>query len=156
EPIRYDPAAFIGDPALARKIDRMSWIDRCAFAELLTGNLKTHVFYVVKSSNPSETIAGATDEDLRPVLMGLDPATAPAALGAKGQLAADLDGLKLSFPVSGRAIELLALMDGHRTIGAIRQAMASHAHPMNQQEFDQTFAQLFTLLNGLNLAFLKK
>ena len=156
EPIRYDPTAFIGDPALAEQIDRMSWIDQCAFAELLTGNLKTHVFYVVKSGNPAETIADATNEDLRPVLMGLDPATAPAALGAKGQLSVDFDGLKLSFPVSGRAVELLALMDGHRTIREIRQAMASHAPPMNRQEYDQTFAQLYTLLNGLNLAVLRK
>ncbi len=123
EPIRYDPAAFISDPGLVGKIDRLSWIDRCAVAELLTGNLKTHVFYVVKSSNQSRTVASTNDEDLRPVLIGLDSATAPAALQSKGHLAVELDGLKLSIPISGPAIDLLALMDGQRTIGAIRQAL---------------------------------
>ncbi len=93
---------------------------------------------------------------MRPVLIGLDSATAPAALQSKGHLAVELDGLKLSIPISGPAIDLLALMDGQRTIGAIWQALVSDAEPMSQKEFNQTFAQLFTVLNGLNLAFLIK
>jgi hypothetical protein len=156
EPIRYDPAAFIGDPMLAEKIGRLSWIDQCAAAELLTGNLKTHVFYVIKSSNQSQTTASTNDEELRPVLVGLDYATAPAALRSTGQLAVELDGLKLSVPISGPAIDLLALMDGQRTIGSIRQALVSDAHGMKQEDFDRILTQLFTVLNGLNLAFLEK
>ena len=82
--------------------------------------------------------------------------TAPAALGSTGQLAVELDGLKLSIPISGPAIDMLALMDGQRTIGAIRLALASDAHPMKREDFDRIFAQLFTVLSGLNLAFLNK
>ena len=156
EPIRYDPTAFVGDPALAEKIDRLSWIDQCAIAELLTGNLKTHVFYVAKSSHQSATIASINDEDLRPVLVGLEAATATGALRTQGRLAAELDGLKLSIPLPGPAVDMLALMDGHRTIGAIRHALASDTHPMSEGEFDQNFARLFTVLNGLNLGFLAK
>ncbi len=156
EPVRYDPTALIGDPALVEKLGRLSWIDRCAAAELLTGNLKTHICYVVKSSNRSRTVASTDEDDLRPVLAGLDAATAPGAMGSKGQLAVELDGLKLSVPISGRAIDMLALMDGQQTIGAIRQALTANADPMNREEFDLTFAQLFTVLNGLNLAFLTR
>ena len=156
EPIRYDPEAFIGDPVLAEKIRRLSWIDQCAVAELLTGNLKTHVFYVVKSRSQSRTIAGTHDEDLRPILIGLDPATAPDSLRSKGRLAVELDGLKLAIPISGPALDMLALMDGQRSIEAIRQTLTSDTRQMNQEEFDRTMRQLFTVLNGLNLAFLKK
>jgi SAM-dependent methyltransferase len=155
EPIRYDPTAFIGDPALLEKIDRLSWIDQCALSELLTGNLKTHVFYVIKSGNRSRTVASAEDEDLRPVLIGLDPDTAPAALKSKGSLAVDFDGLKLSVPISEQAIDVLSLMDGHRTISAIRQATESDHRPMTRDEFNKTFSHLFAVLNGLNLGFLK-
>ena len=155
EPIQYDPTAFIGDPVLVEKIERLSWIDRCALAEMLTGNLKTHVVYVVKSSHRSRTVASANDEDLRPVLIGLDAATAPAVLRSKGHLAVEFDGLKLSIPISGPAIDLLSLMDGHRTITAIRQATGSDGPPMSRKDFSQTFDQLFTVLNGLNFAFLK-
>ena len=156
EPIRYDPTAFIGDPALSAKFDRMSWIDKCAAAELLTGNLKTHVFYVVKSANRAATIANTSDENLRPILIDLDAATAPTALRKKERLTVELDGLKLSIPISGKALDLLGLMDGRRTIGAIRKAANSADRSMVRDEFDQIFAQLFSVLNALNLAFLAK
>ena len=153
EPIRYDPAAFIGDTALLEKFDRLEWIDRCAAAELLTGNLKTHVFYVVKAGRPSPAVATTKDDDLRPVLVGLDQAA--AALGTNRRMTVDLDGIKLSIPFSDRALEILALMDGRRTIGAIRQAMNASRRPMTGDEFDQAFSDLFGTLNGLNLAFLR-
>jgi len=156
EPIRYDPTAFVSDPALTAKFDQMSWIDSCAAAELLTGNLKTHVFYVVKSVNKGPTVADIGDENLRPILIGLDASTAQTSLRVKERLMVELDGLKLSIPISGGALDLLALMDGHRTIGAIIQAALSAGRSMAREEFNQSFAQLFAILNALNLAFLAK
>lgn len=156
EPFRYDPAAFIGDPKLMKKIDQLSWIERCAVAELLTGSLKTHVAYVVKASNTSRTIAQPSDKDLHPVFIGLDPATAPATLGTSGRLTIELDGLKRSIPMSPAAIKVLALMDGQRTIGEIEDFMVSDPNPMSREEFDREIQELFSVLTGLNLAFLRK
>jgi SAM-dependent methyltransferase len=156
EPIRYDPAAFISDPDLMGQIDRLSAIERCAAAELVSGNLKTHIFYAVKSGNSSQTVAATDNENLRPILIGLEPKTAPAALRASGRLSVELDGLKLGFPITNKEIDILALMDGQTTIGAIRLAVAGGSRPIDQDEFHQIFEHLFMVLNGLNLAFLVK
>jgi SAM-dependent methyltransferase len=155
EPIRYDPAAFIGDPALLETIEDLDWIERCAVAELLTGTLKTHVAYVVKAANSFQTIANPADRDLRPILAGLDPATASASLGANGRLTVTLDGLQRSIPISPSAAELLALMDGQRTMGEIEDVMVSDRSTMSREEFDRTIEEFFSVLTGLNLAFLR-
>lgn len=155
EPIRYDPAAFIDDPAVMEKVDQLTWIDRCAFAELLTGNLKTHILYVTKAGNQSRTVASPADRDLRPILLGLDPA-ATETIRSKGSLAIELDGLKLSIPLSGPALDILGLIDGHRTIAEITQAVLTNQILSRAQEFDQVFGRLFTVLNGINVAFLSQ
>ena len=154
EPIRYDPTAFISDGAVMEKIDRLDWIERCAFAELLAGNLKTHIFYVTKSDNTAKTVASVANLDLRPVLIGLDAVAAAESIRSTGAMTVDLDGLKLSIPLSATAVEVLVLIDGKRTIREIKQATLAHSSPTAANEFDQVFGRLFTVLNGINIAFL--
>ena len=144
EPIRYDPLLFARTPALAEKLNALSWLERCAFAEQLTGNLKTHVFYVVKQGNPSATVAALTDDDLTPVLLGLSGPDAAAALRRSGQIKADFDGLKLAIPVGPAECDALALIDGVRTAGTIRQS----ADP-------EAFQRIYSVLNAINRAFLR-
>ena len=52
EPALYDPATYVSDPRLAARLDSLPWLERCAFAELIAGSLRTHVFYAVRSTNP--------------------------------------------------------------------------------------------------------
>ena len=144
EPIRYDPLLFAQTRALTEKLAALSWLDRCAFAELLTGNLKTHVFYVVKQSNLSATVAPLADDDLTPVLLGLSGPDAAAALRRSGQIKTDFDGLKLAIPVGPAECDALALIDGVRTAGTIRKT----ADP-------EAFQRIYSVLNAINTAFLR-
>lgn len=156
EPIRYDPLAFLGDRSIAGRVDRLPWIDKCAFAELLTGNLKTHILYAVKSSNPNQTIASPAEGASVPVLVGLDAVATAESVRKSGALPVDLEGLALSIPLDDLACDLLTLMDGRRSIDGIFGEIIARKPGVDRQNFDQIFGRLFTVLNGLNLAFLKQ
>jgi SAM-dependent methyltransferase len=144
EPIRYDPLLFIDAPDLAERLRGLSWLDRCAFAEQLTGNLKTHVFYVVKQSNETNTVASIDDDYMVPVLFGMDGADAAKSLRDSGRIQTNFDGLKLSIPVSAAECDALALIDGRRTAGVIRRTVDPAA-----------LHRIFSVLNAINSGFLR-
>lgn len=156
EPIRYDPAVFLGDQELAAHVEQLSWLDKCAFAELLTGNLKTHILYAVKAANRNDTIASPSGGASVPVLVGLDAVTTANGIRKTGALPTDLEGLTLSIPFDDLACDMLTLMDGQRSINGIFEEVTVRRQGMDRAVFDQTFGHLFTVLNGLNLAFLKQ
>lgn len=82
---------------------------------MLTGGLKTHIFYAVKEARTDEITAQVIEPDLAPILIGLDTKQAAAALRISGQLNAELQGLKLSFAVSNGECTVLGLMTGTQT-----------------------------------------
>ncbi len=47
EPWRYDPANFLSDGALLKRLDGLDRWQRAAIAEQLTGNMKVHIAYAV-------------------------------------------------------------------------------------------------------------
>jgi hypothetical protein len=154
EPVRYDPAAWIGDAELAARVARLPWIERCAFAELFAGNLKVHVFYVVKKANTADTVARPARGGAVPVPVGFDAAGG----GSRGSAAlrVDLDGLKLSWRLSDLDRSILSRMDGRRSIDAIYGALGASAPAIDRPGFDAAFTRLFGVLNGLNLVFLRE
>jgi SAM-dependent methyltransferase len=156
EPIRYDPTAFLGDQEIAKQADSLSWIDKCAFAELLIGNLKTHVFYVVKSANKIDTVASLGNGARIPVLVGLDAVTTAMNLWRTGVLPVDLDGLTLSIPMDELSCDILQHMDGKRTIDEIFDEITARNATLDRSRYDQTCGRLITVLNGLNIAFLRR
>jgi SAM-dependent methyltransferase len=157
EPMRYDPLIQIGEGALAARLRAMRWIDRCAFAELLYGNHKTHVFYAVPAARAGRSVARADDPDAVPVPIGFDPAAMAARARDGGTLRAELDGLKLAFPLPPSAAPVLALMDGARSLGAIHEAVSRDAGAAQDwRGFIAGFGRLYAVLNGLNLLFLRK
>ncbi len=153
EPVRYDPLAYIDDASLADRVATLSWIDRCAFAELLTGNLKAHVFYAVRTSNRSDTIARPDDGNAVPVPVGFGPA---GSTRRSGTLRVDLDGLKLSYSFSELEWSILARIDGRRTIEAILGDTTADGGLPDRKKADAAFERVFGILNGLNLAFLRR
>ena len=57
EPWRYDPESYLSDPELLRRVARLDAIARAGFAELLAGNLKRHIVYLVPRGQPARRIA---------------------------------------------------------------------------------------------------
>lgn len=155
EPLRYDPLALVREPALVRRLRALPWLERCAFAELLAGNIKTHVFYVVKADNPADTMARADTPEMVPVPIGLE--TIARGAGRSRNIATEFDGLRLSLPLPGYAGPMLAAIDGRRTLGEIHHAVrAAATPPPDWESFKRAFDELFALLNGMNLLFLRR
>ncbi|MBK20336.1 MAG: methyltransferase [Rhodospirillaceae bacterium] len=155
-PFAYDPSHHVEDEELASKFETMSWIERCAFTELLTGSLKTHIAYLVKSKRGDKSVATVDDTDLAPILVGLEPKSAANALRDKGQLNAELEGLRYSFPITHDECAVLELFDGHRTQKDICAALSVLRTDFSEKSATQSFRKLFKVLNGLNLSFLRK
>ncbi len=143
EPIRYDPLLLISEPDLSGRLKEMSWLERCAFAELMSGNLKTRVFYAVAQQRQAVSIAQPTDEGLVPRLIDMEGAAAAAALRQSGRIRITLDGLTISLSIGEAECDALALFDEKRTIGEIQRE--SGVAP---------FRRIFSILNALNTAFL--
>jgi SAM-dependent methyltransferase len=154
-PFAYDPSRYIKNPKLLNRLNALPWMERCAFSELLTGSLKTHIFYAVKEARAGEIVAQIAAPDLAPTLIGLDAKQAAAALRKSGQLNAELEGLKLSFPVSEDDCTVLSLMTGTQARQDILNLVTVLRADMTPESFDAAYDRLFGILNGLNLAFLQ-
>jgi len=155
-PFAYDPSLHIKDPGLLKRLNALPWLERCGFSERLTGSLKTHICYVVKETRTGSHCAQVNELDLAPVLVGLEARQAAAALRKSGQLNAELEGLKLSFPISEDECAILELMNGAQTRKEMLNFLTGLRATMTQENFNDAYERLFGILNGLNLAFLQK
>src|SRR5262249_12565884 len=68
EPWRYEPASYLSDGALLKRIASRDWLERAAIAELLAGNLKVHICYAVKAGRAASAVAQPHDPAMIPVL----------------------------------------------------------------------------------------
>lgn len=155
DPLRYDPLPLVREPALVQRLRALPWLERCAFAELMAGNMKTHVFYVVKADNPDDTVARADAPGIVPVPVGLEAIARGAARSRS--IATEFDGLRLSLPLPGYAAPILAAIDGRRTLAEIHESVCAAASPApDWPAFRRAFDELFAILNGMNLLFLRR
>jgi len=150
EPVRYDPDSYLDDPALRQQAARLTWLDRAALAENLSGALKTHVFYLTRASRAGHAVAEAGSGAI-PVLREQDPATLAKAIARDGTLSANFDGQRLTVRFPDRAAELVALSDGMHDLDAIRQSLGTAP-----ADFFDLFEATYRPLNGLNLMLLRK
>jgi SAM-dependent methyltransferase len=128
EPMRYDPAIYLPDPKLRRRIATLDPVARAALAEALCGNMSTHVIYCVRQAEapppPDGTAPGAV-----PVMREMGAGDLARAIRPDGMLAFQFDGLRVLVPLPPLAPALLRLIDGQRTVAAITAAMAGRAAP---------------------------
>ncbi|MCK5273576.1 MAG: class I SAM-dependent methyltransferase [Alphaproteobacteria bacterium] len=149
EPALYDPDTFVRDPELRRRLASLSWLERCAFAELLSGNLRKHTVYCVPTSQKADTVAKPTDE-AAPVLKNIDGPALAGAIGPDGGIKVSGDGMEMGIRLPPMAPAILRHVDGARTIGEIRAAIGA-----GEEDFHRQFAALYNALNGMNLMLLR-
>ena len=149
EPALYDPDTFVRDPELRRRLASMSWLDRCAFAELLSGNLRKHTVYCVAAAQKADTVAKPTDE-AAPVLKNIDGPSLAGAIGPDGSITVTGDGMEMGIRLPPMAPAILRQVDGTRTIGEIRAAIGA-----GEEDFHRQFAALYNALNGMNQKLLR-
>lgn len=149
EPCRYDPLTYLKDAALRARAAALPLAEQAALAERLCGSLKTHVVYVVPPARVTEAVAQPAP-DLAPWLHGLPAQALAETLQTRGELAVSFEAERLVFAAPPRASEIVALMDGRRTLGAMAAMLG-----LDWDEFLALYAPLHRLLTGVNKLFLR-
>ena len=146
-PARYEPASYVNDAAILKRIDGLPMIGRAAFAERLAGNIKSHAFYVVRAGNAVEP-PRPDDPAAVPVWFDADPEPLRKTLKPGGVLNISAEGVSLRFPLPRLAVAIASAIDGKRSVKAIYEAVAEKAGPLDWPAFIAQFAALYATLHG--------
>lgn len=150
-PALYDPDTFVRDKALRGKLAGLSWIERCAFAELLSGCLRKHIFYCVPQARADDTVARPNGRAV-PVCRDIDGPSLAAAIRPDGTVKIRDGGVTMDIRLPPLAAAILRHADGRRTVGQIRAAIGATA---SDDEFRRQFRVLYRALNGTNQILLR-
>ncbi|SLN12304.1 class I SAM-dependent methyltransferase [Oceanibacterium hippocampi] len=151
EPIRYDPLSYLTDPLLRERAAELAWPERLALAENLAGNLKTHVFYAVRSERAERAAARFDKPLVVPFLREGDPRALARLMAKGGNLKVTFDGAEMRLPIPTGAAEIVALVDGKRSLGELQKLAG-----LDRATFFERFEPVYNLLNGLNLMLLRR
>jgi SAM-dependent methyltransferase len=158
DPLRYEPGIYIQDDELVRRIRAMPALQRCAYAEMLCGNMKTHRIYVVRGDNDRPTVAVSDSPDAVPVLRELDGAAMAREMASSRTMTVELDGIKAGFNLPQMAPAIFMLIDGKRSLKEIHEkivAAADSSTAPHWEGFMQQFQQVFLTVNGLGRMYLR-
>lgn len=154
EPWRYDPASYLSDADLLRRVDRLDAIARAGFAELLAGNLKRHIVYLVRRGEAAARVARPDDPGMIPVLRAGSEAWTKGLDSAR-VLKAKIDGIEVKFPLPALVAPILARIDGQRSIAEIQRDLAQTGDgPRGFDAFKAAFDGVYRVFNKLNRLFL--
>jgi SAM-dependent methyltransferase len=155
EPLRYEPASYLDDPRLLKRLDGLAWAERAALAEALAGNMKTHVVYAAPRAAAGGRVAAPDRPEAVPLLIEDDgPALAEAA-GRSLSLSADFGGVKRPFALPRLAPAILARIDGRASLADIHRDLQGLDSALDWRAFKAQFDQLYRVLNGLNRLLLR-
>jgi SAM-dependent methyltransferase len=155
EALRYDPASYLGDPKLLKRLDGLTWTRRAALAEALAGNMKTHVVYAAPHASVEGRVAQPDRPDAVPLLSGDGGPEMAEAIGRSLSLTANFDGVKLRLALPRLAPAMLARIDGRASLGEIHQGLQALDSGLDWPAFKAQFDQLYRVLNGLNRLLLR-
>jgi SAM-dependent methyltransferase len=156
EPWRYDPENFLADGALLKRIRAMDRWGRAALAELMTGNIKTHILYAVPAGRAAPAVARPDDMAMIPVLRDRPGATLAEGLKPGGALTVRADGIEAKLPLPRLAAPILAAIDGQRSIADIHSLLAAQDSRLDRAAFAAEFGALFQAFNAVNKLFLRR
>lgn len=147
EPIRYDPLPMLPDPRLRARAEALDPIGRAALAEALGGNISTHVVYCLRAAD----VAARADfmaDDAVPVARERPGEVIADAIQPDGTITLVLDGLRLPIAMPPAAAAILRLLDGKRSVGEIRAAVAERG--IGTEAFARAWRATFTALERAN------
>ncbi|GBQ24311.1 methyltransferase [Acetobacter estunensis NRIC 0472] len=152
EPARYDPEFFLPDPKLRARVEGLDWREKAKVAECLTGNMATHVAYVVRKGErvtPPDYMAA----DTVPIMREIPGSELAKHIGPDGILPFSFGTLVVPVPLPQQARSILPLIDGERTLGDIAACMAERG--LSENRFHKTWSKMFPILERLNRVLLR-
>ncbi|MEX2454627.1 MAG: methyltransferase, partial [Rhodospirillaceae bacterium] len=160
EPVRYEPSVYLSDPLLLDRLRPLNWVQRCAFAELLCGSMKTHILYAVRADNPENTLALPDTPDAVPAMRDGDGPELAAKMRPGMSLTLDVNGTKLSLPLPDLAGEILARVDGRRSLADIHadivRAAGDAGGAPDRETFRKAFDAVYGAFCGLSRMFIRR
>ena len=156
EPWRYDPASYLTNPGLLHRLEGLDAIQRAGFAEQLAGNLKRHIVYLVRRGRARTSVARPDDGTMVPVLR---PGSGELATSLRGRnnLKVAIDGIDVRLQIPPHAADILAVIDGKRTIAEIHRLVAGRIDTLKSREaFKPAFERVYSTFNKLNRLFLTR
>lgn len=154
EPAFYEPASYLTDPSLLQSIESLTWVERCAFAELLAGNMRKHILYVVKGQNPV-SLPDPGNFQAVPILRDMDGEAFARDFKPGSAITASNDGIAIRRPLPSLAGAILRRIDNQKTLEELHLDMAHANRDLDQHAFAGSFAALFVALNGVGKMYLR-
>lgn len=162
EPARYEPATYLGDAALAKRAAALSWPERAALAERLSGSIAKHVCYLARPEDAAGAVARLDGGDPSglggtvPVLRDLDGVAVARALKPGAGLKADMGGVAVTLPLPRLAGPMLARIDGRTDLAGLHRGLLEIDRGLTFETFASQFGQLYRMLNGVNKLLLRR
>lgn len=144
----YEPAAHIGDPALRERVAKLSWIDRCIFAELFHGDIAMHNFYVVNSGQRPDAARLLGEKSAIPIMASIPAGLAPAVENGRFGIAMRCGPLtrQITLPATEHSAPILRAIDGQKTLQQIHRTLPGN---LSWRAFQREFALVFNGMNGI-------
>ena len=155
EPARYDPLNYLADAGLRKKAAALELPVQCAAAELIAGNMKVHICYLVPDAAAREVPLGPRTPGAVPVLNIVSPEALASRLEGAPAISLDFDGAKLRLVLPKQAAAITALVDGERDLAEIRRRLGKAGAKMPAAAFRRQFETLYKALNGINAMLLR-
>ncbi|WP_448190390.1 class I SAM-dependent methyltransferase [Azospirillum sp. sgz301742] len=157
EPARYQPATWVKDPRVLKRLDTLSWLERAAWAEQICGSMTKHIAYLVRPDTLDGAVARPDGPEVVPVLRDLDGPTMAKGMPPGGVLEAELAGATVPLPLPRLAGPMLARIDGRMSLGDLHKAVAeATGGTLAWETFKAQFDQLFAALNGIGKMLLRR
>ena len=156
EPLRYEPGTYLKDPKLTKRFEALSWRERAAMAEVVAGNMKTHVVYVAHKASggegpKSERLARVEGEATLPKLPFQEGPRLAAAARRSLSLTVEFEGLPLTLPLPRLAPAILARIDGDTNLGDIYASLREADAALTWDRFVSEFEALAETLASANI-----
>lgn len=152
EPARYDPALFLPDPRLRNRIGALDWREKAIVAEALTGNMATHVAYVVRQGARTPP-PDFNDFHAVPVMREIPGIELAKQMRADHTLPFAFGTLVVPIPLPPQARGLLPLIDGKQTVGDLAAILSTRGVP--EDKFRKIWKETFLTLESLNRVLLQ-
>lgn len=152
EPARYNPALFLPDPKLRAKLAELPPLEQAAIAEELTGNMATHVAYVVRKG-AAPTRPDPLDYDSIPIMREIPGVELAKQMRPDNTLPFAFGTLLVPIALPPQIRGILPLIDGERTVGDLARALETRG--VGEEKFRQVWHESFTILESLNRVLLR-
>ncbi len=153
-PISYDPATYTEDEELVDRFEELSYRERCAVAELMTGNLFIHRFYVVHAGKSENAVARICPEAIPHTFQLHSQNLAQGRYEPGKPLTFNFTGLQVQHILPDLSGEIMGRVDGNRSLGDIHAELQAADPDLDWETFEAIFGILFSVFNGGGALFL--